>query len=563
MLAFVALTNQTIAIKKPVKKCLPGLIPARGFNGDHCSCGAYPSIPCFYWNWTNPDCKKHWVTCGDISALVGRNVTFNSFGIGVFNSVSMLAKYDVTELNDREGILLTRCKGNKSLSLFDGVTCVDCSSPNPVGAVLLYLLLNSIPIVVLFTVVVFFNINLASGLGHSFLFFYQVAPLILVPMRLTLPQYFSNVYTASFLWDFFRLHNTLMDIVNTTSFPCLSHGPNLLALSALMYLKVGIAIVMIVMTVILVNCHCCSGWKVGIGWSRCRRWMRHGREKYAIRGTLLTGLCSASLLAVGSVLETASFLLTQSYVYYFPATSSDGLLSPDDLLRVSVPILNGENRYLTKSHVYYSVFAFFSLLVVVLFSLILLYKPAIPMLFHKFTRKSLPSLSKLDPIFDVFQEAYKPKYRFFAGVYLLYRIFLWCCYLFITGTTNYQFGLLFTLIIILAIHCIFQPFRVNRQNFLETLFLLNLTIIAALLHFKEILAERRIDGGYVNTVWIILSKIVSISLLVFPLLIVTIYVLYRRCKPFFVYCKRRCAGALLEENEQLIESVNILEENIQ
>ena len=540
--------------------CHLGYVPSALSNGS-CECGLYPGINCFSWNGKEDHCWNLGYTCGDISALVGSNLTYNSFGTGILAGVFLLAKDNINQLKEREGVLLTRCKGSKTVSLFDGVTCVDCSSPNPVGAVLLYLLLNSIPIVVLFAIVVFFNINLASGLGHSFLFFYQIVPLIIIPYGLTFSQRELSLRTAAFIWRHFSLSGPIFELFDTHALPCFSTGQTLFAIYSMNYLKIGILIMAFLVAWLLVSCQTCPTQRCGLAWSKMRRKTRHFREKYVPKGTIIIGLSSAFVVLYTGTLYTSFYLLAKSTVYYFPAVSNGAQILPTDRHQISVPLFDGNIKYFSTDHAPFGVLALFMLIVVgVLPPLLLLYKPIVPFIVHKLSGKSLPTLSRLDPVFDVFQGVFKTKYQYFAGLYLFYRFILWAVYTLVLNATLTQLYSLLILICILSIHCFIQPFEKRWLNYIETLFLLNITMIAALMQARDTFQKFISGGTTVDTLQYQSFAILSTILLLLPIVILAISGIYKLVK--FVKERSSQSTDILQEDSKCDSMIIVNRQNV-
>ena len=556
LLAVAVLAVSVQVFSKKVKVCKDGLVPNRMLNGE-CSCGAYPGINCFSLNTTQPDLSTCWekgFICMNIGSLVG-NDSYNSFGVGRLPILPILVKYNVSsELQKREGILLSHCKNNKTISLFDGITCVDCSSPNPVGAVLLYLLLNSIPIVVLFTVVVFFNINLASGLGHSFLFFYQIAPLVITPLELNEPRARSILHTAAFVWDYYTGNAPWIDLIDVHSFPCPGKW-SLYALKSAMCLRYFMILGLILLIICLINCHCCPAGRCGHIWSLCRRSTRHLRRRIIHKGTILSGFCSMLVIIQVGLYRVCRLLLSKSFVYYFPAATDDGYIDISDKREIAVSLLDGNIPYFSKAHMPYATFSFVILTVSLFFPLLLIYKPAIPLLFHKLTGKSLPTLSRFDGVFDVFQGVYKPRYKFFAGIYLLYTLVLWVASA-LTKVTLFQFVLMSLLILILAIHCLVQPFQKRFHNFIESLYLLNLLMITAILQIRNELKYGRLYLGYKEKLFVIFGFAAVIMLLV-PIAAILACAVIKCCRYF--YRKYKSDKQVEEETDRtLVPSLDLI-----
>ena len=530
------------------KQCKGGFVPNCD-SKDHCLCGAYPGMDCFHWDKKIPDvlksCWELGLWCGNISLL--SNDSYNHFGVGLLPPLSFLVKYSIAELYLKEGTFLTQCKGNKSLSLFDGVTCVDCSSPNPVGAVFLYLLLNSIPIVVLFTVVVFFNINLASGLGHSFLFFYQIAPLVLAPLKFYQSMVNFGFHGASFLWDYGTGENPVINLIDTSAFLCVKKW----TFSTIYMMRVcGLLVLffLILLVLILARCISCPLRICSIPWSRLRRFIRNFRERFLPAGTVLTGVCSMIMVMYGGIYRIGSNLLSRMQIYYFPASNS--CLRVSDIISPSVPVFSDwSSNDIDQSYRIILGVCTVVILVSGILPLLLIYKPCIPILFHKLTGKSLPTLSRLDALFDVFQGVYKPKCRFFAGLYFIYCFLLWSTNAITQNVVGYRFTLTCFLIIFLAIHCFVQPFERRMLNYIETLFLLNLTIIAAFMQIQQNSRIKSSSKFYFNLSY------VAVTLILLPIALLIMYIVYKSC--MFWYRQRRGTQPSALE-ERMTASVNLL-----
>ena len=129
----------------------------------------------------------------------------------------------------------------------------------------LYIILDLAPLIVYFPVLIIFNINLASGPGQSFLFFYHAVT----------ASTDSDIY-----WGFLIMQNPINDLIFPRTLPYI----------ALEYCKLAAVLVAIVMTVVLVKCiHCpCASWRHP--WAKLRRCVRNFREKRALNGTVLNGL---------------------------------------------------------------------------------------------------------------------------------------------------------------------------------------------------------------------------------------------------------------------------------
>ena len=319
-----------------------------------------------------------------------------------------------------------------------------------------------------FLIIIFFNINLASGPNHSFVFFYQCVTLLTPVGRLTGLLVLQNlVYTYN------EVDNFVQEIFFTQPGEPLLLARDFNARFAIFeYCKYVAVFPATLLIVFLVWCSWCPLQKCRLPWAKTRRAMRNFRENH-IGQTFIHGICSIIILSFGDLVAISMIILGESIVFYISSSSccynydlpSD---PPGSCSDPAIDLIHNEYlRYLLPSVIV--------LLLLLPLPLSLIYYPTIPALFHKLTKRSLPRFPKLDPVFDVFQGVYKDKMRWFAGVHLLYRVFLWAIYLSadkIPSTRNSI--LLGYFVFVLTIHCLFQPFKNPRHNYLETLYLLNL-----------------------------------------------------------------------------------------
>ena len=288
-------------------------------------------------------------------------------------------------------------------------------------------------------IIIFFNWNLASGPNHSFVFFYQCAPLA--------SQF--GMYVAGLVMQNFILWGDLKYMMFE-------------------YCKHIIVVFVIFFIPFLVKCTCCPLQKCRLPWAKVRRAVRNFREKH-IGSTFIHAICSIIVLSYGDlvaismrVVIVSSEAIAFGPCCYYTNHSHAGPAPCDE--SDATTFKNMYLQYLIPSVVV--------LALLLPLPLSLIYYPSIPALFHKLTGRSLPRFPKLDPVFDVFQGVYKDKMRWFAGVHLLYLIILWVVYL------CWHDFIPFLFVGILAIHSLFQPFKNPKHNYLETLYLVYLSLMS-------------------------------------------------------------------------------------
>ena len=369
-------------------------------------------------------------------------------------------------------------------------------------------------LLIVLPIIMFFNVNLVSGTSRSFVFFYQCLPLASPAGKvLSLIVMQNQFYT--FLAG--NIHEIYFGDTVATNFGLVS------PYYFLEYFKYILSIFAIMLVLFLVKCHCCPFQKCRLPWAKLRRATRHFREKYTGRRTILHGIGSVIVLAYGDLVSISFHIISEGPMPSCCVSSTDRCPQkpcPDfTFLRTSIP-------------------SFFSIACVVVILLLLLpmaliYSPAIPTLFHKLP---LPRFSKLHPVFDVFQGVYKDKLRWYAGLHLLYLMVLWSLYAGLATKTLIRSTLLsFSVIIILGVHSLIQPYKEPKHNYYESLYLLYLilasvgTMVAKFFIKFLVFTKLSIDNEDYITFYII--ALLSLFVMGFlPILTVICICCYKCCK---------------------------------
>ena len=377
-----------------------------------------------------------------------------------------------------------------------------------------YIILDLAPLIVYFPVLIFFNINLASGPGQSFLFFYNAL---------------SVVSEVDVVWGFFTMQSPTNTMLSPRTLPYIG----------LQYCKLPAVLVAIVMTIVLVKCiHCpCASWRYP--WAKLRRSVRNFREKHAQKGTVLNGLCSIVILTYG-------FVIQQAFSVLKPSRCCPG--GADYCSYYCTELEYGKDAYRLPLGLIWAA-ALFSIALALLLPLLLLYYPCGPALMQRVTNRSpqFVTCHKLAPVLDVFQSAYKPKLRFFAALPLLYRFVIWLLFSILSAgqrRSDRWIALILVFIVILAIHSLVQPYRKPNHNYIETLYLVNLVLISQLAYVHLFLTTR----SWLASVLLVLST----PLPFMPILVCVGYYFWKRkcCKQ----CRTACCKKAKQNRRGLAQS---------
>ena len=327
------------------------------------------------------------------------------------------------------------------------------------GLAPVHILINLIPLVIYFPLLVLFNVNLASGPAQSFIFFYQVLP---AAIPLDQAPYATYTLVGGFISSLLVMQNPITDLIFPRRLPYLG----------LQYCNLVAVVVVVIVTLVLVKCIACPCTTWRRPWAKLRRSVRNFRNRRALKGTVLNGLCSIAILTFG-------FAIQQSFMVLQPTKHCL------DSAKYCVYYCNEWNYTNTPEYHPFVAVAVISLALVLPLPFLLLYYPCVPALIQRITKSSSPLITchKLAPVFDVFQSAYKPKLRFFAAFPLLYRFVIWMMFSFLSVKlpSERQLTITFVFLLILALHSLVQPYSKPRHNYIEALYLVNLAIISVML----------------------------------------------------------------------------------
>ena len=320
-------------------------------------------------------------------------------------------------------------------------------------------LIGVLLVLIVLTIIIFFNCNLVTGPVRSCIFMYQCSAL---------------ARPIAGIDSFIVLENQLYTSIHSSIFLALPigfNGPNHPVLSHyyfIEYFKYFILFVLVSIVLLLIRYSECPLRKCRLPWAKTRRAVRKFREKHTAKRTILHGISSCLVLAYGDLVAITFIILSEGV--------PKCCFSQEDMCPQQCPV---SNTFVTRAIPGIFGFACFVLVLLLLPPLLLIYYPLIPSLVYKLTKKSLPRFSKLHPVFDVFQGVYKDKFRWYAGLHLYYIVFLWGLNAGITLAVEPKWRstiLSFGFIVILGIHSLLQPYKQQRHNYYESLYLLYLVL---------------------------------------------------------------------------------------
>ncbi len=337
---------------------------------------------------------------------------------------------------------------------------------------LFYILSELVPVTILFLIVIVFNISFTSGPLNGVIFFMQMTNTL-------------KIHAGNFIWfeiGAYRLkqiHRLLYMMFNLDFFDvglnlsfCLWEGANALDLLAFRYVTILYSLILVVVTVFLLRkCNC----------TFC------GKPLPNFQGSIIHGLSAFLVMSYSVCTRVSLLILTPSTLHIGPDYKNNPQYK-------YVAYYNGDYTYMGSEHLRYAIPAIFFILTVAiipplfLFSYPLCYKlfallKVEESKFVQITCKIIP-LEKIKPFFDSMQGAFIDRYRFFAGLYFLYRLVCLLSFaLSSTFTIHYTLTGLF-LALMLAAHGAYRPYKKGWQNILEASLLFNLFVINSLTFYN-------------------------------------------------------------------------------
>ena len=418
---------------------------------------------------------------------------------------------------NRTGKICSQCTDGYTAHYHsDGYRC-DTTKTCPLGW-LYYILSELLPVTILFLVIVVFDIKLTSGTVNGFIYFAQTVNVIIMHMRYSKTPKTLNVLL--------QMHSFIVRIFNLKFFQidglsfCL--WPNAQTLDMLMFRYVTTIYSLLLLLLIVISAHKCHG-------GRTRKFLRKFRSsQLTAKSTLIHGIAGFLVLSYSECISTSIKLLIPVYIY-----------SKGHVKNNTAVLYNGELTYFRGKHLIYAIP---SVVILATFGLVppfllitypLCYKVLALLKLNesKFSHVlcTYIPLEKMKPLFDSFQSSFKDRYRFFSGLYFIFRLFA----LAIQGISDnlpvFYTAIQVQTILVFALHVVAQPYKRTWHNIAEGFFLFDLILIAMTFSISEAVSSIGIT-------------IVQIGLLYFPLVFMTAYTgrpIWLKAKAAWKQCQRK------------------------
>ena len=338
---------------------------------------------------------------------------------------------------------------------------------------LFYVLSEIVPVTIIFTMVIFFNVKVTSGAMNGLILFVQLIDTMLIDANGVIPVHpIINVFMSSyqFLYGMFNLD---LFTVDSLSF-CLWKGANTLDILAIKYVTIIYSISLLFVAVFFMKLCDIAQLKKKLPFKFV--------SSDDIKGTVIHGFSTFFVMCYSQCAKVTLFLLTPSLIY--------SVGPPNKHNTTKVVFYAGNFLYFKDDHVKYAIPGlFFAVTVILIPPLLLIIYPLCYRLFALlgleesrflyFLCKTV-SLEKIKPQFDSFQSCFKDNYRFFAGLYFLYRLVALITFLALDSLINFYIALEMQLIVMFTLQATIRVYKKHWHNTLDTFLFANLAIINAI-----------------------------------------------------------------------------------
>ena len=380
---------------------------------------------------------------------------------------------------------------------------------------LFYILSELVPVSLLFLFIILLNVSFSSGALNGFILFSQLIGTLFVGRINTIESnsalnWLSQIHRV--LYGFFNLE---FFTVESLSF-CLGKNFSVLDILVFKYLTIAYALIL-VLAVVLVMKYCGH---------RCRsRFVRIN----TIRNAVINGLSAFIIICYTQSVKISLNILLPMYLR--------GQEGKPYSARVWY---EGDVWHFSGHHLAYAIPALIVLLFDGIPPLLLLVYPLINRVLDfcgvgesravVAVSQRIPML-KLKPLLDTFQSCFKDDFRFFAGLYFLYRLVGFITYASVLTITEFYAYTEIVLILMLMLHAAVRPYAKRRYNVIDSLLLANLALINALTAFGLIFNESNLYTPETVRVNITILQLILIYLPIFYFITYIVVLVIRRCRP--------------------------------
>ena len=417
-------------------------------------------------------------------------------------------------MQNRTGDLCADCSSGYAPSFNDATfVCVECHGSYYNW--LIWLLVMYIPLTVLFIIVVLFHVNVTSGPVNAFIFFAQM---FVITSHET-PTIASNIYLS--VYKIANLDFFLGQLIHPM---CLSEHFQGLKFISMKYLEALYPISLLLITYILLRLYDNGIQPVYFMFHPFHKCFVRMKRTINLRTSVIDGFATFLVLAYTKIAFVSFYVLVPTSLYLYNGTA----------LEEKRLYYMGSIVYYSKEHVPYLIISIIILTIFIVLPPLLLLVYPLRMLGRllECLRCNYCIGAKCSHLMDAFQGCYKNgtngtyDCRYFAGLYLIYRVALMLCLL----QPGYFLQFVTKQLILMAMAVSFvvlRPYANEMYNSLDATILVSMVAINTLKLYidnNNFLTAAETNG------W---ADIIKDCLIFFPLLYLAIFVVYSVWKSLY------------------------------
>lgn len=390
---------------------------------------------------------------------------------------------------NRTGQLCGKCIKGLSIDVFsDTFECHLCSSSRAKNSNwIIFFIVNGLPPLVMFIAILLLHISLTGGPTNGFIFFSQVLTLSQQVIMITSVIKATNILRSSVLtdfivdsysiWslDFYRIYHTFTE----HRYPlCLSEKLRVIDVLALQYFSALYPFLLIVMAYLVIELHARNCRILVCLWRPLCLVCTRFRLSLRAQTSVVDALAAFFILSYVKIVRISLLLVTYSTIRELK----------DDKVIKRVSNYDPTIVFMSQEHMPYLIMGTFFLLTFGLLPPLLLLSYQFRMVQRCLDRCKMNRLG-LKTFMDAFQGCYKdgrcggPDRRFFAGLYLTFRIVMFLIFNLETSHINVYLYLSAASIVIVMLIAFLRPYKIKFYNALDIFFACLLTFYFGL-HIK-------------------------------------------------------------------------------
>lgn len=466
---------------------------------------------------------------------------------------------------NRNGTLCGRCiDGYEPAVNSPTYECVNCTDVNVVANIIKYIAIVYVPIIVIFVVIILFGVRLTSGPANAFILYSQViSSTFNLDADGQIPLVLIAHGSKDALLKAYRIPYGIFNLEfleNLISPFCIGTGLDTLTVISLEYAVAFVPLLMIFIAIIVVKiaslisdqCTCCDRSSISNSGTYERSQMFTAsaafiaKHKRSLSESLLPAFAAFLLLSYTKFSLTSAYIMNQQYLI-----DENGARVPPARVYYSGHLDVHDKGYIIPYFI--PALVFFVVFVLIPPLLLLHY----PIRIFEWCLEKIPFIWRLYPatkvhvLLDTFQGCFKIKYRFFAGLYFLFRLVININIMLTESWLQQYVVQQAACVVMVMLIAICQPYNKENDIFnrVDAFIFANLAVINAISLYLFEYSQNNPQGNSLPVHAFIFQYI----LVYLPLIYMIAYIFWDRTRP----CHKTWRRSAREKARKVLQKWNV------